>query len=246
MLSNIVLFGTSIDLYKACYVLGFLTIFVFNFFYAKKFNIKPIKGTILTIVSFLLIYLWAFILSWVESLFSDWGHHNAVRVYIWMPLLLFSLSKLFKEDWKKIVDYMAPAACIVYAIARLGCIFAGCCYGYEWPWGIYSQEADRICFPVQLCESLTAFILAAMCIILNRKKEYVCDSRTYFIMLIPYGLSRFIWEFFADNDKVIWNISSLAIHALLMTVVGAVMLIVLHFSDKKKAAKENSQKESLS
>ena len=47
-------------------------------------------------------------------------------------------------------------------------------------------------------------------------------------MLIPYGLSRFVWEFFADNEKVFWNISSLALHALLMSVVGAAMLIILH------------------
>ncbi len=234
MLQNIASLGHNAELYNAFYVLAFLTIFVFNFFYAKKFKIKPWKGFVLTVVSFLLIYLWAFVLSWVESLFSDWGHHNAVRVYIWMPLLIFGLSKLFKEDWKKLVDFIAPAACIVYAIARLGCLFPGCCYGFETKIGIYSAEADRICFPVQLCESLTAFALAVFCILWNKRKKYVCDSRTYFIMLIPYGLSRFIWEFFADNEKVLWNISSLAIHALLMSVVGAVALIALHFADKKK------------
>lgn len=134
-------------------------------------------------------------MAWVESLFTDWGHHNAVRVYIWMPALLFVLSKPMSIDWKKLCDFIAPSACIVYGIARLGCLFPGCCYGIpvEWgAWGIYSQEAQSIVFPVQFCEAVTALALAGFAMYMNKRKKYVADSRTYFIMLIPYGLSRFI------------------------------------------------------
>ena len=45
-------------------------------------------------------------------------------------------------------------------------------------------------------------------------------------------------KFFADNEKVFLNISSLALHALLMSVVGAAMLIILHHKEgiaKQKA-----------
>lgn len=236
------IFGLDIGLYKGFYVLGFLTIFIFNTFYAKKFNIRPQKGFVLTVISFLLIYAWAFVLSWVESMFTSWAHHNAVRVYIWMPLLLFFISKVMNIDWKKSCDFIAPAACIVYGIARIGCIFPGCCYGYEWSWGIYSYEAERICFPVQLCEAITALILAGVTLWMNKRKNYNPTSKTYFIMLIPYGLSRFVWEFFADNEKVFLNISSLALHALLMSVVGTVALIVFHFIEKKKIETANTVK----
>lgn len=233
--------GQSVNLYRGFYVLGFLTIFVFNMFYAKKFGIKKSKGLLATVLSYALIFGWAFVLAWVESLFTDWGHHNAVRVYIWMPALLFVLSKPLSIEWKKYCDFIAPSACIVYGIARLGCLFPGCCYGIpvEWGvWGIYSMEAQAIVFPVQFCEAVTALILAGLAMFLNKKKKFVADSKTYFIMLIPYGLCRFIWEFFADNEKVFMNISSLALHALLMSVVGAAMLIILHRRDvlaKQKA-----------
>lgn len=232
--------GGKINLYWGCYILGFVTIFVFNTFYGKRFDIKKGKALLATVLSYVLIFAWAFVLAWVESLFSDWGHHNAVRVYIWMPALLFVLSKPMAIDWKKLCDFIAPSACIVYGIARLGCLFPGCCYGIqvEWgSWGIYSQEAQGLVFPVQFCEAVTALVLAGICVYWNKRKKYVADSRTYFIMLIPYGLSRFIWEFFADNEKVFLNISSLALHALLMSVVGAVMLIILcgaDMSSKKK------------
>lgn len=223
--------GKTIDLYRGFYVLGFLTIFVFNVFYAKKFNIKKSKALLITVLSYALIFGWAYVLAWVESLFTDWGHHNAVRVYIWMPALLFVLSKPMAIGWKKLCDFIAPSACIVYGIARLGCLFPGCCYGIpvEWgAWGIYSQSAQSLVFPVQFCEAVTALALAGFAMYMNKRKKYVADSKTYFIMLIPYGLSRFIWEFFADNEKVFLNISSLALHALLMSVVGAAMLMILH------------------
>jgi len=224
-------------LYKGFYVLGFLTIFVFNFFYGSKFGIKKGKALLVTVLSFLLIFGWAFVLAWVESLLTDWGHHNAVRVYIWMPLLLFVLSKPMDIDWKRLCDFIAPSACIVYGIARLGCLFPGCCYGVsvEWgEWGIYSAQAQRLVFPVQFCEAVTALALAGFAIYMNIRKKYVVDAKTYFVMLIPYGLSRFIWEFFADNEKIFLNISSLALHALLMSVVGAAMLIILHQKEKKQ------------
>lgn len=228
------LFGVEIGYYLTFYVLGFLTIFVFNTFYGKKFNIKPSKGLLLTVSSYLLIFAWAYVLSWLESLFTDWGHHNAVRVYIWMPLLLFLLAKPMRLKWRTCCDYIAPSACIVYGIARLGCLFPGCCYGIPCEWGIFSNAAQAVVFPVQLCEALTALLLAGITLIMNKKKNYVSDARTYFIMLIPYGLTRFGWEFLADNEKVFLNISSLALHAFLMSAVGAIMLVVLHYKDKKQ------------
>lgn len=226
--------GQKVNLYIGSYVLGFLTIFVFNSFYGKKFGINKGKALFVTVLSYALIFGWAFVLAWVESLFTDWGHHNAVRVYIWMPALLFVLSKPMSIGWKALCDFIAPSTCIVYGIARLGCLFPGCCYGVpvEWnAWGIFSQEAQRMVFPVQFCEAVTALVLAGFAMYMNRRKKYVADSKTYFVLLIPYGLTRFLWEFLADNEKVFMNISSLALHALLMSVVGAAMLLILHFKD---------------
>lgn len=230
--TTVSLFGFTLDLYISFYVLAFLTIFVFNTFYGKKYNIPLWKGLLLTILSYLLIFVWAFVLAWVESLFTDWGHHNAVRVYIWMPLLLFAFSKIFKLSWKTCCDFIAPSTCIVYGIARIGCIFPGCCYGYPCSWGIYSNAAMMNVFPVQLCEAITALILAGVTLWMNKKKKYVPNAKTYFIMLIPYGLSRFIWEFFADNEKIFLSISSLALHALLMSVVGVVALLIFYKIEK--------------
>ena len=43
-------------LYWGCYVLGFVTIFIFNFFYAKKYGLDRKKALLFTIVSYAGIY----------------------------------------------------------------------------------------------------------------------------------------------------------------------------------------------
>lgn len=221
-------------IYWFCYAIGFVTIFVFNTLYARKFGVKPIKALLLSVVSYVLILLWAYVLSWIESKFAQWGHHNAIRVYIWMPVLLVVLSRVFKINWRTCCDFIAPSTCIVYAIARFGCNFTGCCYGIEMPFGIYSRQAGHVCFPVQLCESIASLLIAIFALKMNKKKNYKADAETYFLMLIPYGFSRFLLEFFADNNKLFWGISSLALHALAAGIVGTIAVFVIRGKAKKR------------
>ena len=225
--------GIDNDLYRACYILAFLTIFIFNGFYGKKYQIKPVKSTVFSIVSYCVIYLWAYILAWVANGFQ-WGHHNAIRVYIWMPAVLWLMGKLFQIEWKKACDYITPSTCIVYGIARLGCLFPGCCYGIPTRIGIYSCSAGHVCFPVQLCESVTALLIAAVILVIAGKRKYKVVGDLYPMMLVMYGAGRFVWEFFADNTKIIFGMSELAIWALATFVLGAIWLILFHTKDQNK------------
>lgn len=207
-------------LYWGCYCLGFVTIFIFNTIYGKHYNIKPLKALIFSIVSYALIFGWSYILAWIMNGFS-WGHHNAIRVYIWFPVVLLLTGKLFRIPWIDCCEYVAPSACIVYGIARIGCIFTGCCYGYEFAFGLYSNLRGYNCFPVQLCEAITSLVIALYIIKLARKKEYSCDSNSlYPLMMILYGGTRFVWEFFADNRKVIIGLSELQLWAFATCLLG--------------------------
>ena len=211
-------------LYRACYVLGFVTTFVFNAVYARHYRIKAGKAFLLSLVSYMLIFGWSYVLAWVFNGFQ-WGHHNAIRVYIWFPAVLFVTAKLFRVDFKDSCEFFTPSTCIVYGIARMGCVLAGCCYGIPMAHGMYSYAAGYRCFPVQLCEALTSLAIAGLMMHLARKKNYDSrDNTLYPTMLVLYGGTRFIWEFFADNVKVLWHISELAFWALATCILGCVWL----------------------
>ena len=52
-------------------------------------------------------------------------------------------------------------------------------------------------------------------------------------MLVAYGTSRFLFEFFRVNAKILWGLSTLSFHSLFMVLVGLVWLAVLKKKSKQ-------------
>ena len=52
-------------------------------------------------------------------------------------------------------------------------------------------------------------------------------------MLIIFGSTRFVCEFLRDNDKLFLGISNLALHALLMFIVGIIALVIINKKHNK-------------
>ena len=228
--------GIAKLLYWSCYAVGFITIFVFNAFYGRRYGIQPGKALAFTVVSYALIYAWAYILAWVVNGF-EWGHHNAIRVYIWFPLVLLLTGRIFKIKWDAACEFITPSTCLVYGIARLGCNFTGCCYGIPVSWGIESVQAGHRVFPVQTCEALTSLAIAFMILHLAKKRDYKPDGTLYPLMMILYGGTRFLWEFLADNQKLFLHLSELALWALFTCLLGLAWLFTTHERIRRSAAR---------
>ena len=89
---------------------------------------------------------------------------------------------------------------IAHAFGRIGCFFAGCCYGKP-TFGIFG-----VCFPnvlgrvhpTQLYEAAFLFILFAVCSILLLKKGFKHNMSVY---LISYGIFRFLIEFVRNDER---------------------------------------------
>ena len=109
---------------------------------------------------------------------------------------------------------------MMHGIAHFGCIFEGCCYGYQWEHGIWNPALNDYRFPIQPIEALVAVAIAAITIVRIRSFGYSGKSKAYAMMLILFGSTRFVLEFFRDNQKLFLGISSLAIHAFVMFVLG--------------------------
>lgn len=229
--------GIANTLYWAFYVIGFVAVFIFNAVYAKNYGIKPGKALGFSVVSYVLIYAWTYVLAWAINGF-EWGHHNAIRVYIWFPLVLLLTGKLFRIPWMTACEFVTPSTCIVYGIARLGCNFTGCCYGIPASWGIESVEAGHRVFPVQTCEALTSLAIAAFIIHLAKKRKYEPDGTLYPLMMILYGGTRFLWEFLADNQKLFLHISELALWALLTFAFGLAWYLTAQEKNRRKHGKK--------
>jgi len=214
-------------LYYGFHVLGFIFVFLFNAWYGRKREIPIWKSILTTILVYGVTYVWIYVQFWIESGFRAFGGNNIVRGFIYIPLIAYPVAKLLKISWTKMCDFIAPCVCLSHGISHIGCIFAGCCEGYPCSWGIYNYSYGGTAFPSQLFESATALVIFALLVYLNKKSNYKTDGKSFPLMLILFGSTRFLWEFARNNEKLWLGCSSLAFHALFMALVGGIALYLI-------------------
>lgn len=115
------------------------------------------------------------------------------------------LYRVRKIPVAETMNRQAPFLAIAHAFARIGCFFAGCCYGKPAPegWGVLFPPgspsslrygASVPVWPVQLMESLFMFALALLLFRLPEKKRLAGYGA-------GYGAGRFVLEFFRGDVR---------------------------------------------
>ena len=221
-------FGTRTNLGNFFMVAAIIGTAIFGLFYAKCYKIKKWKALTFVVVMYAILLTWVRFIFWAETGFKHWGGNYFVELLVWAPLVAYPVAKLMKMDVKAAYDFTAPCLCLEQGIAHIGCIFNGCCRGYPSSWGIYNHITDSILFPIQIIESVTSLAITVFLVIYAKKHQFDANGKVYPIMLVLFGATRFIWEFFRDNYKLFFGLSKLALWALLAFVVGVIWLVVQH------------------
>ena len=90
-----------------------------------------------------------------------------------------------------------PVLPLGHAIGRLGCFFAGCCYGfaYDGPLAVTSAylPAGTTVFPVQLLEMALNLALCGVLLLYTRRRRD--GMRVLYLYLALYAVERFALEF---------------------------------------------------
>ena len=114
---------------------------------------------------------------------------------------VFLISRIKKKPARHLLNYYVPAFPVFHIFGRIGCFFAGCCYGIPSSFGIVLPEVDaQPRLPVQLFESAYNLLIVTILLIY----EYRCQKREkpynlltlYLFLYAPY---RFIIEFFRGD-----------------------------------------------
>lgn len=135
---------------------------------------------------------------WKGGLVFYGGLLAAVPVGIWY------VRKHGLPVWK-VADIMAPYTALGHAFGRLGCFFAGCCYGApcSGPVCITFNDPHALAplgvplFPTQLMESGGEFLIFGVLILLRRYKRY--DGWLFWLYPLLYAVLRFVNEFFRGD-----------------------------------------------
>jgi len=116
------------------------------------------------------------------------------------PIGAFVVLRIAKNPFWTNLGSFAPGLALGHAIARIGCLCSGCCYGSPTsvPWAIYSEKLNAMVHPTQVYSMIGELVGFVILQLLWRKTEY----RRYLFPL--YGMllatHRFISEFFRGSD----------------------------------------------
>ena len=136
-------------------------------------------------------------------------------------------------------DVFAPGIALGHVVGRLGCLFAGCCYGKptDLPWGITFTDPfaatnvgtplNRPLHPTQLYEAgAEALILVILLATESRGRRFA--GRTFWLYMLLYAISRFIVEIFRGDPRGSVGIFSTSqFISVLLAPLAVAMLVYL-------------------
>ena len=153
-------------------------------------------------------------------------------------IVLYTL--IHKKNLLDILDVAAPALILGQSIGRIGCIFGGCCYGWE-----VTDPAFQF-FPIAVPHGdewhlATMFYESILCLVgffglwQIFKKFHTTRSVTACCYLIYYGFIRCIIETFRGDSLYLFaGIKVSQLVSFLCLVGGIIGLIIIHNKNKNK------------
>jgi prolipoprotein diacylglyceryltransferase len=129
-----------------------------------------------------------------------------------------------KIPYGDIMDFCAPAECVMLAIMKYRCLIDGCCAGKV----LLSIAMDgSVIFPSQITELVNAFVL--MAVLLGMAFSRKTRGKIYAWYLVLYGATRFVLNLFrADTTPFLLGLPVGNIWSLL-----AIFLGILWLTDRK-------------
>lgn len=270
MCPTINIFGLDIDMYTVWFMVGIIACLIYTVIAMKKCGYSRSASDVIIIIGLFSIsfgLLFAMLFQAFYNLIAGKGFKFEgmtfiggliggviaflglyfLYVYVINPRL--KPGNFFKSDMNKGVWYLVRIAPISITIAhgfgRIGCLFAGCCYGHptnEW-YGVYSRNARENIVPIQLYEAIFLFVLSAVLIVLLFKFK---SKDTMAIYLVSYGIWRFVIEYFrgdtGERGKFVPGLYPSQFWSIIMVIAGTAIFFIYRYFDKKI---EDKQKETL-
>ena len=253
------IFGIGVDLYSIFFLVGIVMCLFFTIFAMKKSGYSPTaRDTIITIgiLSIVVGLFFGMLFQAFYNLIAGKGFTFGgmtfiggliggvvaflglyfLFVYVINPRL--KRDNFFKADMNKGVWYLLRIAPISITIAhgfgRIGCSFAGCCYGHAtdaW-YGIWNDTLNAKTVPIQLFEAAFLFILSVTMIVLLFVFHFKYNMALY---LVSYGIWRFVIEYFRADYRgdFIPGLSPSQFWSIIMVLAGVAIFFLYRYFDPK-------------
>lgn len=257
--------GISVDLYTICFLVGVIACLVFTILAMKRCGYSSSARDTIIIIGIFSIMIGLVVAALFQAFYNliagkgfvfegmtfIGGLIGGVIAFVGIYFLyVYAINphlkekSFFKADMNKGIWYLLRIAPISITIAhgfgRIGCFFAGCCYGKPtdsflgvvFPQG--SEAAIEYGYgtkvlPTQLFEAVFLFLLSAVMIVLLFKINFKYNMALY---LAAYGIWRFVIEFFRGDYRggFVPGLSPSQFWSIIMVLLGiAIFFLYRHF-----------------
>jgi phosphatidylglycerol:prolipoprotein diacylglycerol transferase len=154
--------------------------------------------------------------------------------FVTATIFMIIYTRRKKISLFKLCDLFAPALALGHAVGRVGCFFAGCCYGKpsdNIPWSVIFTNSFSLAIkgirlhPTQLYEAFANFLLFLLLDFYCRKKNRAGVS--FSLYLVGYALIRFNIEFLRGDYRGVMycGLSISQIVSIFLFIVGTSIII---------------------
>lgn len=165
-------------------------------------------------------------------IFSKYLGFSSLGGVIGGLIMLYLYSLLVKKDYKYMLILFMPSIPLMYAIGKIGCFVAGCCYGIPYD-GIghivyHSSEVALLntnLFPVQIVETIIFLIIFIY--IISRYYKNKFSIKLIMIEIIVCGIAKFLLDFLR-YEHTVKVVTSNQIMCLLLVIFSSIYLIRLN------------------
>jgi len=143
--------------------------------------------------------------------------------------------RFYRLPLGKISDIAGLVLPLGHSIGRIGCFFAGCCYGKacQLPWAITFTHPESLApldiplHPTELYHSASNFLIFLALFFIRRVKRY--NGQVFWLYVLFYGITRSVIEVFRGDyrgPQVLGLFSVSQTIGMSAAAVAAVMLII--------------------
>ena len=251
MLPSFPAFGLTIPMYGVMSAVGMLAALILLGFTRKHTRFTEDQALSAALWAIIMGFVGAKVLFWlveIDQIIADPSYllHTLREGFVFYGALIgglvgvaiYALRK--KLPFFSLTDYFIPALVLGHAFGRIGCLFAGCCYGMQcdspisivFPAG-GAAPAGVPLLPTQIMESAFLFLLCAFLVWrLTKKKPFGTISGWYMVL---YGAWRFTIEFFRNDERgFVGALSTSQFISIFIFAFGVALLLLVKFGVLKK------------
>jgi len=157
--------------------------------------------------------------------------------FIMATIVAVIYMKITRMPLWQTADIMAPGLALGQSIGRIGCFFAGCCYGKicNLPWAVTFTNPNSLAprgiplHPTQIYSVISDFLIFAVLWFFRKKSRF--HGQIFWLYVLLYGITRPIVEIYRGDfrGQTFFEIFSISqIIGAVMAVLAVIMMIILN------------------